>query len=265
MKSFRPLLSLVFACVATLLGCGGGGGGSDSSPCNALRINGGEACMDYVPSVVLVEGIESSGLTYNCTGTLISQTAVLTAAHCFNRKFDRIRISNPLFETSAAQVFIHPRYSGVKNGFDLAIVKLQTAAPLAPTAILRSTIPPVGTRLVAYGYGLDETGRGAFQRLEDGESPLKAANLQLNATGPFYQTVSEGTGNICKGDSGGPVLARNGQGQWGIIAVTSFSPLLSDRVLCVPIAAGAQAIASPVQLNGAVAFIAAHVPDAAYN
>jgi hypothetical protein len=130
-----------------------------------------------------------------------------------------------------------------------------------------SAAPSPGAELVAYGYGTDQNGRGAIDRVEADEAPLKATYLTFaSATnGYFYETVSDGVGNTCKGDSGGPILAKNGQGDWGIIAVTSFSLEVSEARPCIPIAPGAIAVVSPTQNNVAMAFILAHAPDAALN
>lgn len=211
---------------------------------------------------------QRNGVGPVCTGTVISQTSILTAAHCVSGRPSRIEISNSDFSRLASAYSIHPYYRGVRNSFDLAIIKVAEPMPVAPVPLLVSSgAPSPGAELVAYGYGLDESGRGAIQRIEAGEAPLKATYLTFaSATnGFFYETVTDGEGNTCKGDSGGPILAKNNQGDWGIIAVTSFSPEVSDERPCVPIAPGAIAVVSPTQNDLAMAFILAKAPDAALN
>ena len=140
--------------------------------------------------------------------------------------------------------------------------------PVAPVPLLVSTgAPNPGSEVVAYGYGGDEQGRSFRERLDAGGAALKATFLTFsNATnGYFYETVTDGAGQTCKGDSGGPILARNNSGDWGIIAVTSFSLELSETVLCVPINPGAIAVVSPTQSDLGMAFILNNVPDAELN
>jgi hypothetical protein len=252
--------------ITALIGCGGGGGGG-SSACSALKINGGESCQDGGTSLVLVDIYQPAGSFY-CTGTIISQTTVLTAAHCLEGRISAIDVVGRTFRARAAQYFIHPNYRGSKNGFDLAVVKLSEPVSIAPTPLLVSKgAPASGEELVAYGYGIDESGTDAIQRVRAGEEPLKATYLSFaeNLGGVFYQTVSLGSGNTCKGDSGGPILAKNENGQWGIIAVTSFSPLVSNERPCIPTVGGTLAVQSPTQSTTAMNFILSVAPDAALN
>ncbi len=251
--------------VALLVGCGGGGG--SSSACSALKINGGESCDGGVPSVAYI-ATDNGSNSVVCTGTLISQTAVLTAAHCVAGTPKRVAIVVPGHERVTSQYFIHPGYVGPTSAFDVAIIKFAEPIPVSPTPLLVSSgAPNPGDELVAYGYGLDQDGQGAMDRVGAGEAALKATYLSFSSAtnGYFYGTVSTGAGNICKGDSGGPILAKNPNGEWGIIAVTSYSLELSKTVMCVPTQGGTQSVVSPVQNNLAMSFIVAHVPDAALN
>ena len=260
----RSVLAVCLFGVFSLVGCGGGGGGG-SSACDALKINGGESCSEGAPTVVAVQSVFTDNTPGLCSGTLISQTAVLTAAHCFEKPLRTVTVSSVSFVASAATVYKHPLYRGILDGFDLAIVKLQQPVPLGPTPVLLSAAPAPGSEVIAYGYGLDEQGRLPLERLEQGDSALKATKLTFTAGGLFYLAASNGAGNICKGDSGGPLLAKNEDGAWGIIGVTSFSTNLSNTVRCVPISAGAIATYWPVQSQDAYAFIRSHVPDVAIN
>jgi len=249
-----------------LFGCGGGGGGG-SSACSTLKVNGGESCESGASPVVLL-AMHKGGATSFCTGTAISQTAILTAAHCVADRPSQIEVATPQFGRIASSYSIHPQFRGTLRSFDLAIIKVAEPMPVSPASLLVSSgAPSPGAELVAYGYGVDENGRGALDRAEAGETPLKATYLTFaSATnGYFYEAVTDGAGNTCKGDSGGPILAKNNQGQWGIIAVTSFSFAVSETRQCIPIAPGAVAVVSPTQNDLAMAFILANAPDAALN
>ncbi len=251
--------------MTALIGCGGSGGGS--SACSTLKINGGESCEEGGASLALLELATRDG-SFICSGTFISQTAVLTAAHCLAGRPSAIKVAGTSFTASATQYFIHPRYRGVDGGFDLGIVKIGTPVSIAPTPILFTKgAPAPGEQVVAYGYGVDESGEDGIERSEAGREPLKATYLSFsrNLGGMFYETVSQGSGNTCKGDSGGPILAKNENGQWGIIAVTSFSPLVSNERPCIPTEGGTLAVQSPTQNNEAMNFILSVAPDAALN
>ena len=71
--------------------------------------------------------------------------------------------------------------------------------------------------------------------------------------------MSTGAGSTCPGDSGGPVLAKNGSGSYGIIGITRSGPegCSADR--------GRPSFLSSTQSNGAVDFITREVPDVSVN
>jgi hypothetical protein len=255
---------------AVLIACGGsGGGGGSSSACTSLKINGGESCEEGGSPVAAVLPVAQNNETGTCTGTLISSTAVLTAAHCVYTRPKGIVVGVAGHVRTASQYIIHPRYRGVSyGGFDLAVVKFIDPIPVAPAPLLVSKgAPAQGEQVVAYGVGTDEQGDLFLDRLRSGDIPLKATYLTFAGVNNtiFYETISDGGGNTCKGDSGGPILARNASGQWGIVAVTSFSPNVSDERPCIPVSGGTLAVQSTTQTNEAMNFIFSVAPDAAIN
>ena len=146
-----------------LFGCGGGGGGG-SNACSTLKVNGGESCESGASPVVLL-AMHKGGATSFCTGTAISQTAILTAAHCVTGNPSQIEIATPEFGRMASSYSIHPQFRGALRSFDLAIVKVAEPMPVSPASLLVSSgAPSPGAELVAYGYGFDENGRGALDR-----------------------------------------------------------------------------------------------------
>jgi hypothetical protein len=245
----------VLSClVVVMAGCGSGG--SESSPCSALKVAGGESCDSGEPKVALL-AISEGGMEYTCTGTYISQTAVLTARHCVDGRPASVLVVSSGHLTDASQVILHPY-------LDLAIVKVSNPIQVAPVSVsLFDYAPTIGEELVAYGYGMDETGAGVLERIQNSEAPLKATSLSFagSAAGGLYVTASNGSGNTCKGDSGGPVLAKNSAGQYGLIAVTSFSPNVSFTQPCIPIEAGYLAYDVSLQNAAAADFILNTVPD----
>jgi hypothetical protein len=249
----------VFA--AVLFAACGGGGGAGSEACNAAgKIAGGDSCGDGQSSVALIVA-EGGGRVAECTGAYVSTTAILTAAHCFDMRPSKVLVASSGYLRNGTVYFKHPLYDGsIGSPFDMAVLKVDQPIGAAPIPVLHSSSPEVGVDVVAYGYGLDQNGQEAISRIESGEAPLKATFSKF--AGYYRGTatiVSTGEGSPCPGDSGGPVLAKNASGSYGIIGVTVSGPTGCSAESGTPVT-----LAS-TQSNGSVAFLAQHVPDLATN
>jgi hypothetical protein len=117
-----------------------------------------------------------------------------------------------------------------------------------------------GEDVFVFGYGTDERGQVGLQRVQSGAAPLKAAsNLYSGFNAGTDTIVSVGGGSPCPGDSGGPVVARSSNGQYGIFGITRAGPLGCINSI------GREVALSSTQTNGAVNFLTSVVPDLAVN
>jgi len=259
----RPIVTLFTTLVLafTLSACGGGGGG-DTGACGSIgKIAGGDSCGEGQSNVGLVLVEFTDGSVLQCTGSYISLTSVLTAAHCFQRRVAQVAIGSRGNVRSGVQIIVHPGYNGsVDSPFDMAIVKVDRPLSGAPLPLLLSTSPAPGNTVVAYGYGTDEFGQNGIDRINRGEIPLKATYTTFAGYDRGTSTIiSTGAGGTCSGDSGGPVLAQNAAGEFGIIGLTRSGPDGCDAAF------GRPSFLSSTQSNGAIYFIVPHAPDAAVN
>ena len=193
----------------------------------ALAIVSGEPDGDAHPNVgLLAADIPGSGLTAVCSGTLISPTVFLTAAHCtvplqaigVERAlvtFDQAPTRNSVFVSG--RMYTSPDFNQRQSDphdiavvvFDTAVVgvtpaKLPTAGLLDLMALRggsKTTFTPVGYGAngwvpaqggpAFYGDGLRRVGSSSFRA-------LNGAWLRLS------QNPATGDSGTCYGDSGGP-------------------------------------------------------------
>jgi hypothetical protein len=172
------------------------------------------------------------GQTYPyCSGTLISPTVFLTAAHCgddgstVSVTFDPTPDSKSKLYTGTFQA--NELYPGSQNDpYDIAVVVFDK--PIR--GIEPARLPTLGQfdgvakdqRFTAVGYGGQEAvnrpGGPVIGYLDTREYAVST----LNAIGPSYLRLSQnpatGNGGTCYGDSGGPNFLGAGSDETDIIA-----------------------------------------------
>jgi len=175
----------------------------------------------------------SDGTWVDCSGTLISPTVFLTAAHCDNGGDERVRVSfSSAYEVGdpvyAGTFHADPAYPGpTSDPHDVAVVvfdkPVKGITPAAlPTAGSLSNLSSSQT-FTSVGYGAYEVTNtpGGHQYLYD--DVRMVATGTLNATNPTWLRISmnpaTGNGGTCYGDSGGP----NFLGTSNIVAATTIT------------------------------------------
>jgi secreted trypsin-like serine protease len=183
-----------------------------------------------------------------CSGTLISPTVLLTAAHCGDGgstvyvTFDSTYTSNSKLYTGT--FYSDPLYNQSQNDpHDIAVVVFYkpirgiTPAQL-PTLGQFDQVDKKNQQFTAVGYGgqeaVNQPGGPVIGYLDTREYAVPT----FNAIGPSYLRLSQnpatGSGGICYGDSGGPNFLGSGLRGINIIAgitITGDSLCKSTNVI----------------------------------
>jgi V8-like Glu-specific endopeptidase len=199
----------------------------------AVAITNGSADGQAHPNVggLVAAQQYSDGTWLYCSGTLISPTVFLTAAHC--AEGDRVRVT---FDTAyqdgdkayAGTFYGDPRYNQSQSDpHDIAVVVLDKAVKgIAPAQLPRAnslSALPSSQSFTSVGYGAYEVTNspGGHQYLYN--DVRQVATGTLNSTNTAWLRISmnpsTGNGGTCYGDSGGP----NFLGTTSIVAATTIT------------------------------------------
>lgn len=191
----------------------------------------------------LVAGSGTIGIS-RCSGVLIAPSLVLTAAHCVRGNplaaavilYNGARPVAPAIQVASVERYavaatdIPAQYASLLElSLDTAILHL--ASPVRgrePIRISRGSQPPSGLRLA--GTGLSSEGVGVLKTTHLDPLLVTSTGLVIAAT-----RGSE----VCKGDSGGPVVADGSRGPvlWGVASAVLASHPPCGRVVVIAPAA----------------------------
>ena len=200
------------------------------------RIVGGTAAPNgKYPFVAYIE-LYKGKRVFACTGSLIDQDSVLTAAHCLINTTGAVvvvgrtdlRNKNRGQVIEASRPFIHPRYFG--NGYDAGVLKLSRPVkgikPIKLATPIQNYLEKPGNILTAAGWGAVRQRPEIYpKRMQEVSVPVvsdsRAKRAYQQSQAPKYvprlmvAAGKKGKGP-CFGDSGGPLFDSGSRTQVGI-------------------------------------------------
>uniref|UniRef100_A0A7N5KAQ5 Proteasome 20S subunit beta 10 n=1 Tax=Ailuropoda melanoleuca TaxID=9646 RepID=A0A7N5KAQ5_AILME len=195
-------------------------------------VNGENAVPGSWPWQVSLQ--DRSGFHF-CGGSLISQSWVVTAAHCSVSpgrhvvvlgEYDRSSNAEPLQVLSISKAITHPSWNPTTLNNDLTLLKLASPAQytnrISPVCLASpDEALPAGLKCATTGWGR----LSGVARLQQVALPLVTVNQCRQYWGSRItdsMICAGGAGaSSCQGDSGGPLVCQKGN-TWVLIGIVSW-------------------------------------------
>lgn len=198
-----------------------------------------------------------------CSGTLVSATKVVTAAHCMvGASASNVRVVGGRTYLNGtdgtvgrvSKIWVNPDYMDATDGHDVAVLTLATSMPYQPVSYVSSSqtgVYAAGTTARILGWGTTSENGSSSNQLRTATVPIVSDSSCKSSYGSdFVQSdmvcagYSSGGVDTCQGDSGGPLLIGGvlaGITSWGegcaeaghpgvYTRLTTFSDLVTAQV-----------------------------------
>jgi hypothetical protein len=206
---------------------------------SALAITHGAPDANGHPEVgaLLAAQAYSDGTWAMCSGTLISPTVFLTAAHCDSDRTTVAVTFDSIYDSVTGTTYwgtwhADPAFTWKQNDpHDVAVVVF--AAPIA--GITPAQLPAAGslshlpknTKFTSVGYGGQSVTNGPGGKTISYADVRYVGTGTLNAVNKAWLRISQnpstGDGGTCYGDSGGPNYLGAGTTETNVVAATTVT------------------------------------------
>ncbi|EHB18414.1 Transmembrane protease, serine 11A [Heterocephalus glaber] len=187
---------------------------------------------------------------HQCGATLISNTWLVTAAHCFKNSVNPRQwtvsfgttINPPLMRRNVKRIIVHERYRSPAREYDIAVVQLASKVTFSDD-VRRICLPAVSASFrpnsTVYITGFGELYYGG-----ESQNSLREARVRLISkdicrqpyvygsdikSGMLCAGYLEGIYDACRGDSGGPLVIQDLTDTWYLIGIVSWGDNCGQR------------------------------------
>nr|XP_042712203.1 transmembrane protease serine 11E-like [Chrysemys picta bellii] len=212
------------------------------SPSYTDRITGGVSAQDG--EWPWQASLQLNGI-HRCGATLISDTWLVTAAHCFRGQLNPLRwtasfgtvLRPPKSRRSVRNIIIHEKYTNTSPNHDYDIAVVQLSSPVEFTSDIRMVCLPEEFYVFPHDTTCFVTGWGALQNQGPSINNLRRGEVKIIGTdicnraevyngaikpGMVCAGYLEGKIDACQGDSGGPLVTEDRRGIWYLVGIVSW-------------------------------------------
>ncbi len=159
-----------------------------------------------------------------CTGTFVTPTRIVTAAHCLE-EFTPAQMTFAIGPDVSAPTKTYQVVSGAQNPAwnsttldgDIAYLDINTTATETPLNVLAGMDSTwVNVNLTFVGYGVDDGQR------QSGNGVKRAVVMPISEMGAAQFAYETAGMNTCSGDSGGPGFFIDNAGNYLLAGITSY-------------------------------------------
>ncbi|NXN79617.1 TM11E protease, partial [Bombycilla garrulus] len=183
--------------------------------------------------------------SHRCGASIISNTWLVTAAHCFRGVTDPRRwtasfgilLRPPKQKKFVQRIIVHERYRDhiLDHDYDVAVVELASAIKF--TSDVHSVCLPEASHIFPDNTSCFVTGWGALENDGYSVNQLRQAEVRIISTaicnrrqvyagaitdGMLCAGYLDGQVDACQGDSGGPLVHANSRGIWYLVGIVSW-------------------------------------------
>jgi V8-like Glu-specific endopeptidase len=191
---------------------------------------GGTKTSDY-PNVVALAQLWGNGGYVFCSGTLIDNRWVITAAHCLDGQQGALNsgelyilFGNDILQNGYSDAIrfsdfhMHPDYDADNFLHDIGLVEMESDKAGVDFAVLNDeplSTDWYGDLLTFVGFGITVDGANDAGSKRETDIPIDNYDAQ-------YVYSENGTSNVCQGDSGGAAFETTNQGNLELVGINAF-------------------------------------------